>query len=137
MAIEIELLNLEVLVADDDPISCDILQVYLETLGCRVQVATNGYQAIRALRGSAVGIDLVVLDGHMPGPAACELYDQVRAVNSSVPVLICSALSDWDSRLDFIVNCGLTLLMKPFTRSDLRQAVNIVLGERRVGSTPH
>lgn len=129
MADESEPLNLEVLIADDDPIARDILQAYLETLGCRVRIAQDGHQTIKAMKYCADWTDVVVLDAHMPGPSPCELYEQVRAVDPSVPILICSALSDWDSRLDFIVERGLTLLMKPFRRADLRQAMEIVLGE--------
>lgn len=126
-----EPLSLDVLIAEDDAISRDILQAYLETLGCRVHVAKDGNQAIRAAKDCADWIDIVVLDAHMPGPEPADLYEQVRAAAREVPILICSALSEWDSRLDFIVEHDLILLMKPFRRADLRQAIENVLGEHR------
>lgn len=127
---EIAPLNLEVLIAEDDPIACDILQAYLETLECGVQIARDGNQAVKAANDCADWIDLIILDAHMPGPEPSALYDEVRAAVPHVPILICSALSEWDSRLDFIVDRGLTLLMKPFRRADLRQAIENVLGEQ-------
>ena len=124
-----EPLNLNVLIAEDDLIARDIVQAYCESLGCRVRLAKNGEQAIRAAADSADWADVIVLDAHMPGPGPCELYERVREASPDVPVLICSALSEWDPRLDFVVDCGLTLLMKPFRRADFRQAIDNVLGE--------
>lgn len=126
-----EPLSLDVLIAEDDAISRDILQAYLETLRCRVHIAKDGNQAIRAAKDCADWINIIFLDAHMPGPEPADLYDQVRAASPNVPILICSALSEWDSRLDFIVEHDLILLMKPFRRADLRQAIENVLGEHR------
>lgn len=130
-----EPLDLEVLIAEDDPIARDILQAYLETLGCRVHVAKDGNQAIRAAKDCADWIDVIVLDAHMPGPAPSDLYDQVGAAAPGVPILICSALSENDSRLDFISERGLTLLAKPFRRADLRRAIENVLSEHPAALT--
>ena len=125
----VEPLNLNVLIADDDLIARDIAQAYCESLGCRVRLARDGAQAIQAAADSASWADAIVLDAHMPGPEPDELYQRVREASPDVPILICSALSEWDPRLDFIVERGLTLLMKPFRRADLRQALQNVLGE--------
>lgn len=100
MTPQTEPLNLNVLIAEDDLIALDIVQAYCESLGCRVQLATTGYQAIRAANDDADWADVIILDAHMPGPQPSELYDQVRSASRDVPVLICSALSEWDSRLD-------------------------------------
>lgn len=126
---EAETLSLDVLIAEDDPISCDMLRSHLEMLGCHVRIAKNGNQAIRAARSCAACVDLIVLDAHMPGPEPCELYERVREASPNVPILICSALSEWDSRLDFIVEHDLMLLMKPFELAELRRAIENVLGE--------
>lgn len=127
---EAERLNIEVLIADDDPISRDILQVFLETLGCRVSIANDGIQAIRAAKACADWIDAIVLDAYMPGPEPRELYDQVHAASPGIPILICSALSRGDARLDFVAERGVPLLSKPFRRVELREAIENVLRER-------
>lgn len=122
-----EPLNLNVLIAEDDLIALDIAQAYCESLGCRVQLARNGDQAIMAASDYADWADVIVLDAHMPGPPPAELYEQIRTASPNVPILICSALSEWDSRLDFIAERGLMLLMKPFRRDDLRESILNVL----------
>ena len=126
-----ERLNLNVLIAEDDSIARNIVQAYCESLGCCVRLAKNGEQAIGAAGNCASWADVIILDAHMPGPKPCDLYDQVRAAAPDVPILICSALSEWDPRLDFIVEHDLLLLMKPFEHSELRQAIENVLDEQR------
>lgn len=124
-----EPLNLNVLIAEDDPIARNIIQGYCESLGCRVRLAETGAQAISAASRYADWTDVIVLDAHMPGPNPCELYEKVRGAVASIPILICSALSEWDSRLDFVVEQDLMLLMKPFQCADFRQAIDNVLAE--------
>ena len=119
--------RLEVLVADDDPIARDILQIYLESIGCRVQVVTNGDDALRACEEGADRIELVILDARMPGPSPSELYELVRRISPSVPILYCSGVSPDDPDMQFINEHGLKLVPKPFGRADLLQALRRLL----------
>ena len=125
----------DVLIADDDPISRDILQHSLEYLGIglRVQAVSDGYEALRAFSTAAAWIECVILDACMPGPCPQEMLDQLQRINPSVPVLFCSALADTDPSLEFILKRRLTLLMKPFAQPDLCQALGLVLGTRSSG----
>ena len=129
MSDKTEPLNLNVLIAEDDLIARDIVQAYCESLGCSVRLTRDGERAIQAAGDYADWADVILLDAHMPGPQPRELYERVRQASATVPILICTALSDWDPRLDFVVDCGLTLLMKPFRRGDLRKAIQNVLRE--------
>lgn len=121
--------QLDVLVADDEPIARDILEVYLESLGCHVQSAADGNHALHVLQDEAGHIGLVVLDACMPGPCARELYDRVRALDPSVPVLICSAHSLNEPALKFVRDEHLPFLPKPFTRNQLLQTLHNMLSQ--------
>lgn len=125
--------KVEVLIADDEAISREILQTYLETLGCQVQVATNGYEALKAFEDGADWIRLVILDVCMPGPEPRALYDQIRRARPSTPVLFCSGIAFGEPALQFIDEQGLELLPKPFNRAALLQAALRVLKGAEAG----
>ena len=119
--------KLNVLVADDESIARDILQIHLESIGCEVQSAVDGDHALHVLEDDHGNIGLVVLDAVMPGPCARELYDRVRAIDPDVPVLICSAHSLNHPDLRFISDEHLPFLPKPFTRLELLQTLSNLL----------
>jgi signal transduction histidine kinase/CheY-like chemotaxis protein len=64
-ALDIPELNLSVLVVDDNPINRCVLGAQLNNLGCSVEKAEDGLEALRTLASSRP--DLVLLDCHMPG----------------------------------------------------------------------
>lgn len=119
--------KLNVLVADDESIARDILQMHLESIGCDVQSVVDGDHALHVLEDDHGNIGLVVLDAVMPGPCARELYDRVRSIDPDVPVLICSAHSLNHPDLRFISDEHLPFLPKPFTRVELLQTLSNLL----------
>jgi CheY-like chemotaxis protein len=57
--------KIDCLIADDNPISCKILETILYTLNCRCVVVRNGAQAIRCAMGG-VKFDIIFMDIRMP-----------------------------------------------------------------------
>ena len=123
--------KLDVLVADDESIARDILQIHLESLGCGVQSAVDGNQALHVLEDGPGQIGLVIIDAVMPGPSARELYNRIRSVDPAVPVLICSAHSLNHPELRFISDEHLPFLPKPFTRDELLQTLHTLLSAQQ------
>lgn len=119
----------EVLIADDESIAREILQLYLEGLGCRVHAARDGNEALAMFRAGADWIGLVILDARMPGPSPTELYNRIHEISPSVPVLFCSGVSPDDPEIRQINDSGFQLLPKPFNRSGLHQAILAVTQE--------
>ncbi|KAI9338389.1 hypothetical protein DFJ73DRAFT_763168 [Zopfochytrium polystomum] len=56
---------MDVLVADDNPVACKILETMLSKLNCRCVVVRNGAEAIRCAMGD-VKFDVVFMDVRMP-----------------------------------------------------------------------
>lgn len=79
-----------VLVIDDDDCLCEVTSVMLETAGYRPLVARNGKEALRLLRWRATDIAAILLNLHLPGESAAELYDRARLVRPEVPVFLTS-----------------------------------------------
>ena len=78
-----------ILVADDDPGIRRTLQIGLEKAGYEVIEAQDGEEATRLWREN--GVDLIIADIYMPNKSGLQLIMELRAHNSTIPVI---AMSD-------------------------------------------
>jgi two-component system chemotaxis response regulator CheY len=78
-----------ILVADDDPGIRRTLQIGLEKAGYEVIEARDGEEATRLWRED--GVDLIIADIYMPNKSGLQLIMDLRAHNSTIPVI---AMSD-------------------------------------------
>ncbi len=79
-----------ILVVEDEPSFVEALQIGLGREGFRVEVATDGIEAIE--RFTAVQPDLVLLDVMLPRASGIDVCRQIRAI-SSVPIIMVTAKS--------------------------------------------
>ena len=116
--------GLRILVVDDDPGIGRTLEEMLESDGCRVEVATDGLQALGML--DAGRFDLVLSDVVMPGMDGYELYLKVRERHPGTPVLMMTSFHyDRDhiikrSRMDGLEG---VIFKKPVDPDRLRQTI--------------
>ncbi|ORY94239.1 hypothetical protein BCR43DRAFT_461749 [Syncephalastrum racemosum] len=85
--------HLDCLIADDNPISCKILETILGMLGCRCVIVRNGAQAIRCCM-SDVQFDMIFLDIHMPiidGESVARMIKSTQNVNQHTPIIAATA----------------------------------------------
>ena len=116
-----------ILVADDDPASLELVQVYLESQGYEVASASDGN---RALEWSESGeFDLVILDIHMPVYEGVEVLQMLRKRFIHHPIKIIALTADTGSELrDELVREGIDgYLTKPVSLADLGQEVTRLL----------
>jgi two-component system, sensor histidine kinase and response regulator len=76
----------QVLLAEDNPVNQVVAQHMLKGLGCRVEVVSNGQDAVEAL--SNVPFDLVLMDSQMPvldGYAATRIIREKEAQDAKDP----------------------------------------------------
>ena len=74
-----------ILVVDDEPSISEVVSIYLERAGYRVQVARDGQAALDALERQTP--DLVVLDLMPPKVDGLEITRQLRATGD-VPIIM-------------------------------------------------
>jgi DNA-binding NtrC family response regulator len=113
-----------ILVADDDPLMRDLVNVTLTRAGHDVALAETGQEALAHLDDS--DFELVVADIFMPGGTGIELLISMRAKRMDMP-FICISGGDGDLFRPYattMVSLGAhKVLRKPFSPDQLLDAV--------------
>ena len=113
-----------ILLAEDNPVNQMVALEMLELMGCRVDVAANGKEAVEAI--SKAGFDLVLMDCHMPEmdgfAAAAKIREHEQAGGNGQPVPIIALTADVQKGVQD--QCGAAgmdgYLSKPFTQDQLQ-----------------
>ena len=108
-----------IIVADDDPLTRDLLASMLRSNGYDVVAVADGQEAVeRVAKG---GGDLVLLDAMMPrlsGLEACRLLKGMTS-DTFLPVLIATVKTDPSSRVDGLKVGADDYVCKPFEEGEL------------------
>jgi two-component system, OmpR family, phosphate regulon response regulator OmpR len=112
------------LVVDDDTRIRSLLKRYLSENGFRITIAGNAEEARARLRG--LEFDLVVLDVMMPGETGVELTQSLRE-ERNVPILMLTALTETDNRIEGLEAGADDYLPKPFDPRELILRINNIL----------
>lgn len=109
----------KILIADDDPILVELVRFRLEGAGYQVLEATDGQQAIEAVKTERP--DLIVLDSMMPLLSGREvlLYLQKNTATKDIPVIMLTARSGESDIVSAIRSGASDYLTKPFIPQEL------------------
>ncbi len=80
------------LIVDDQPAICELLEEAFTSEGYRVETALNSDQAVRAIRARTP--DMIFMDINMPGKNGLETLKDVRGMISGVPVIMITAYGE-------------------------------------------
>ena len=119
-----------ILVVDDDRVNRTLLARTLARSGHEVGTAEDGREALERLRSGSW--DVVLLDVVMPELDGMSVLEEMKAdpVLREVPVIMISALDDFDSVVRCIELGAEDYLPKPFDPVLLRARINAGLGRR-------
>ncbi|MCI0843888.1 MAG: response regulator transcription factor [Chloroflexi bacterium] len=117
-------LGSKILVVDDDPNVVKLVQLYLERDGHEVLTANDGVAGLEMAREELP--DLIVLDLMMPRMDGMEVCRTIRA-ESSVPVIMLTAMVEEDDRLAGLDLGADDYVTKPFSPRELAARVRAVL----------
>ena len=118
-----------ILVVDDEPNICRLLQRYLSRLGYEVETAGSVPDALELL--SRTAYDLVLTDLRLPGPSGLDLLGEVRSRSPGTRTILMSAHADVYAAASAIERGVDQLIVKPFDLEDLRARVGESLVKRR------
>lgn len=108
-----------ILIVDDHEQNLELLQAYLEEVGCRIRTARDGVEAMREIESDPP--DLVLLDVMMPRMSGFQVCRQVKddPRTRDIPVVMVTALSDVGD-VERAVECGADdFLTKPVYKIEL------------------
>lgn len=122
-----------VVVADDNATIRLLVTSGLELAGCSVIEVARGDEALDAIL--AGGVDVLVLDLHMPGMDGAEVVNRIRAreaeeSRSPVRILLLTGAESEDLLTALAAGAD-EYLTKPFHPDDLTQRVGHMLESRR------
>jgi two-component system, cell cycle response regulator len=116
-----------ILVVDDHPVNCELLEAMLVPQGYRVECVYSGDEALQVVHQSPP--DLVLLDVNMPGMDGFEVTRALRgnADTRLIPVVMVTALGDFEHRVRGIESGAEDYLAKPVNRTELLARVQATL----------
>lgn len=122
----------KVLVVDDNEQNLELLQAYLETLGCRVLTARNGLEALQSVAQQKP--DLILLDIMMPKMSGFEVCRKLKGDEKTrdIPVIMVTALNELGDIERGVESGTDDFLSKPVNKLELLTRVRSLLRVRHL-----
>jgi PAS domain S-box-containing protein len=124
-----------VLVVDDDAGVRALTRETLERAGLRVLTAADGRSGAALFERHADEIDLVILDGTMPGAGGEEALEAIRRLRPDATILVASGFSEKRAAERFGARGPAGFLRKPFLPQSLLAEVRRLLAPRDASQT--
>ncbi|QDH13171.1 response regulator transcription factor [Formicincola oecophyllae] len=109
----------KVLLVEDDETLAHEIQVALAEAGYQVLWAADGPTALEMALGPEAPFSVMIMDRMLPGLDGLSVLAQLRARDVQTPVLVLSALSAVDDRINGLHAGGDDYLTKPFAMGEL------------------
>jgi CheY-like chemotaxis protein len=121
-----------VLIADDNEQNVELMQAYLDEVGCRVLAAYDGEETLAAVAREKP--DLILLDIMMPKLSGFEICRKLKAdpATAGIPICMVTALTEFGD-IERAVEAGTDdFLSKPVNRWELLTRVRSLLKVRHL-----
>lgn len=120
-----------ILLVDDESEVAELASLMLTDEGYRVILARDGFEALRIYQQISKQIGLVILDFFLPVMDGDAVFDELRALNPDVAVVLSSGFAE-QSKLGNMLAQGLRgFIPKPYTREKLLEQVRSTLDSAR------
>ena len=122
-----------ILVIDADLAVQRILRRTLGTAGFQIAAAGDGTKALQMFRSTTPGA--VILEPRLPGKSGYDLCREIRAADSSVPIVVLSAANDEADKVLLLELGADDYVTKPFSSRELLARVRAALRRAHEFST--
>ena len=124
----------KLLVAEDNPTNQMVIRSMLESVGCDVDLANNGMEAVRlaaSRKYSAIIMDIAMPE--MDGERATRLIREMVCPNNQTPILGLTAYAYVEDAKRFISAGMQAVLSKPVSRPDLLDELLTLISSEKAG----
>ena len=118
---------MKILIVDDEEKLADTLARGLRLKGYTVDVLYDGKSALTRISVHSKDYDLVILDLMLPFVSGDEICKTVRARGVTVPILILTARSEVENKVDLLLSGADDYMVKPFSFEELAARVHVLL----------
>jgi two-component system, OmpR family, copper resistance phosphate regulon response regulator CusR len=115
----------KILIVEDEPKIADTLKFGLTENGYYVEVAYDGNIGYRLFQSHTY--NLVLLDINVPGINGYELSKLIRAENEHIPIIMLTALSSLNDKVEGYDSGADDYLVKPFEFKELLLKIRVLL----------
>lgn len=119
---------MEILLADDDAGTRELIKRALESDGHAVSAAQDGAEAAEKIAAEGHRFNLLIADVDMPGLDGLSVARKAREVTAAIAVLLISAHDSVLERAGDVPGGRVETLSKPFALEDLRAKIAKALG---------
>jgi PAS domain S-box-containing protein len=112
-----------ILVVEDEPLIKMLATEFLEEAGFRVDSAGTATEAMNRLRLTSFTIDAVIVDIGLPDRRGDTLVREIRAIHSSLPIIIATGRGAGDIKQMFRDEKHMGFVSKPYSAADLYNAL--------------
>lgn len=117
--------HLKVLYVEDEEIEREHVSKLLNLIFINIIVAKDGYEALKIYKDE--NIDLVITDLTMPNMSGLQLIENIKQINSKVPIVVMSAQND-DNYIYKAILAGIdSFIMKPIQLDKLISTIEKIV----------
>jgi len=118
----------KILVIDDEPMVCTLVQDILKRHGYTGLIAQEGEEAVDIYRQQSAEIAAVILDMVMPGDTGREVFNKLRMINPGVKVIVASGYNKDRDADDLMEQGAAAFIQKPYRINELMKIIGDVVG---------
>jgi DNA-binding NtrC family response regulator len=104
--------------------------LFLENKGYQVQTKTNGYDAVEYIKNNLV--DVVLMDESMPGISGLQALQQMKQINSNLPVVLITK-NEAENLMDEAIGSQISdYLIKPVNPNQVWLSLKKIIDNKRL-----
>lgn len=117
--------NIKVLLVDDEKMFTELTKEYLEEKSMAVTLKHSAIEGLDAFK--SVDFDICILDIKMPGKDGFTLAEEIRAINSAMPIIFLTAQTEKSEKIKGLSLGADDYMTKPFSMEELALRIQNIL----------